>query len=42
VDRMLAGALPPRKRGVVRATHAGLNELDDLRQRDAARRLNRG
>ena len=41
LDRMLAGAMQPRTRGVLRATHRRMNELDDERQRDVARRLNR-
>ena len=40
LDRMLAHALPPHARGVIRATHAEFNRLDDLRALEAARRLN--
>lgn len=40
IDAMLAVARPPVERGVLRATHRVLNELDDLRQSAAARRLN--
>jgi hypothetical protein len=40
LDRMLAGALPARTRGVIRATHKRLNELDDMRQQEIARRIN--
>ena len=40
VDAMLAAARPQVPRGVIRATHRKLNELDDLRQLAAARRLN--
>ena len=40
VDNMLGSARPPVERGVIRATHRKLNELDDLRQLAAARRLN--
>ncbi len=42
VDAMLAAASPQRGRGVLRATHLKLNELDDLRRLAAARRLNTG
>jgi hypothetical protein len=42
VDAMLAAAKPKAGRGVVRATHRKFNELDDLRQLVAARRLNPG
>jgi hypothetical protein len=41
LDQMLAGASVGRVRGVMRATHRRLNELDDERGREAARRLNR-
>ena len=40
VDAMLAAAMPNVERGVLRASHRKLNELDDLRQLAAARRLN--
>jgi hypothetical protein len=39
LDAMLAATRPPIARGVLRATHRKLNELDDLRQLAAARRL---
>ncbi len=42
VDAMLAAARPKVGRGVLRATHRKLNELDDLRHLAAARRLNPG
>ena len=41
LDNMLRGALPARRHGVVRATHSRLNELDDRRQLEAARRIHR-
>jgi hypothetical protein len=40
LDAMLAGALPRRPRGILRATHEALNRLDDARQLEMARRLN--
>ena len=40
LDRMLADAIPRRPRGILRATHAQLNRIDEQRQLDAARRLN--
>lgn len=40
VDAMLAAARPQERRGVLRATHRKLNELDDIRHVAAARRLN--
>jgi len=40
LDAMLAGARPPRPRGVVRGTHALLNRLDDQQSLAAARQLN--
>lgn len=40
LDRMLAAAAPPRPRGVLRASHAEMNRLDDLRALEIARRLN--
>lgn len=40
LDAMLAGTLPRRPRGVLRATHEALNRLDDARQLQMARRLN--
>ena len=40
LDRMLAHAHPPGPRGVLRATHAVLNRLDELRRLEVARRLN--
>ena len=42
VDAMLAAARPQERRGVLRATHLQFNEMDDLRQLTAARRLNAG
>jgi hypothetical protein len=41
LDRMLAGAGIGRPHGVTRATHRIFNEMDDRRQVEAARRLNR-
>ena len=40
LDAMLASAAVPRRHGVVRATHRVLNEMDDQRQLEAARRVN--
>lgn len=40
LDRLLAGTRPQVTRGVLRATHAVLNQLDDDRAAEAARRLN--
>lgn len=40
LDRMLSSAVVPVRRGVVRAPHRVLNELDDQRRLQAARRLN--
>ena len=40
LDQMLAGALPPRPRGVCRGTHADFDKLDESRRIAAARRLN--
>jgi hypothetical protein len=40
LDAMLARASPARPRGVMRATHRRLNEIDDARQLEMARRLN--
>jgi len=42
VDALFSSARQPRLRGVTRATHRRMNELDDLRQLEAARRLNGG
>lgn len=42
VDGMLALARPHVQRGVFRASHRKFNEIDDLRQLEAARRLNGG
>lgn len=42
VDSMLTSARPRRPRGVLRATHSKLNEMDDLRDLAMARRLNPG
>lgn len=40
LDAMLAGTRLPRPRGVTRATHQVMNQLDDALQLQAARRLN--
>ncbi len=40
LDLMLAAAKPAPVRGVIRATHAELNRIDDMRALAAARRLN--
>lgn len=40
LDAMLSSACVRPKRGVTRATHRVLNQLDDRRQVEAARRLN--
>ena len=40
LDAMLAALRPPHPRGVLRATHRRMNELDDQRNLEAARRLN--
>ena len=40
LDAMLAGTRLPRPRGVTRATHQVMNQLDDALQLHAARRLN--
>ena len=40
LDRMLASARASGTRGVIRATHAELNQLDDARALEIARRLN--
>ena len=40
LDAMLARALPPRPRGVIRGTHADFDRLDDARRIEVARRLN--
>jgi len=40
LDAMLGSALPSRPRGVLRARHEVLNQLDDERQTSIARRLN--
>jgi hypothetical protein len=40
LDRMLASATPPQKRGVQRAPHAEFNRLDDLRSLEIAKRIN--
>ncbi len=42
LDAMLASARLPRPRGVIRATHRAMNEMDDRRQLELARRLNTG
>ena len=41
VDAMLASLRIPRQRGVLRATHQVLNDLDDQRNLAVARRLNK-
>ncbi|OGA01687.1 MAG: hypothetical protein A3I00_05670 [Betaproteobacteria bacterium RIFCSPLOWO2_02_FULL_64_12] len=40
LDRLLSAARSSRPRGVVRATHAELNRLDELRALEIARRIN--
>jgi hypothetical protein len=40
LDRMLSAAAAPYPRGVIRATHAELNRIDDARAADIARRIN--
>ncbi len=40
LDAMLAHAMPALPRGVIRASHSVLNQLDDERHLQAARRLN--
>ena len=40
LDRMLAHALPPRPRGVIRATFAEFDRLEELRRIEIARKLN--
>ena len=40
LDAMLAQALPAIPKGVIRAPHRILNQLDDARQLAVARRLN--
>lgn len=42
LDAMLQSARLPRRRGVLRASHKVMNELDDQRQVETARRLNPG
>jgi hypothetical protein len=42
LDRMLAQASPPHRRGVFRGTHADFDKLDAERRAETARRLNRG
>ena len=42
LDAMLASADIPRPRGVTRATHRAMNQMDDQRQVEVARRLNSG
>ena len=41
LDAMLRAPVSRTERGVIRATHRVLNELDDQRALEAARRLNR-
>lgn len=40
LDAMLRSAVPRRPRGVLRASHAALNAMDDQWQLQAARRIN--
>ena len=40
LDAMLRVAQPPVKRGVMRATHAEFNRLDEVRMIETARRIN--
>jgi len=40
LDRLLCAARPSLPRGVLRATHAELNRIDDLRALEIARRIN--
>lgn len=40
LDRMGPALLPPRPRGVTRATHRVFNAMDDARQLEQARLLN--
>jgi hypothetical protein len=40
LDAMLASTRIPRPRGVMRATHRVMNQMDDARQLEAARQLN--
>jgi hypothetical protein len=40
LDSMLRGAMPPIPRGVMRATHAEFNRMDDARMLELARRIN--
>lgn len=40
LDAMLRGAIPPHPRGVYRLTHRAMNEMDDRRMLQAARRIN--
>lgn len=40
LDAMLRSAAPRWPRGVLRATHAQLNAIDDRRHLEAARRIN--
>ena len=40
LGRLLSAAAPPYNRGVLRATHAELNRLDERRAVEVARRLN--
>ena len=41
LDQMWPALLPPRLRGVMRAPHRVFNEIDDQRQLEQARLLNR-
>lgn len=40
LDAMLAATRVPRPQGVTRATHRAMNQADDARQLEMARRLN--
>lgn len=40
LDAMLARTNPPRPRGVTHATHRAMNQADDARMLEMARRLN--
>ncbi|WP_156373579.1 hypothetical protein [Pseudorhodoferax sp. Leaf267] len=40
LDAMLAGLHAARPRGITRATHRTMNQADDARQLEIARRLN--
>lgn len=42
LDAMLVSADIPRPHGIARATHKAMNQMDDQRQLEVARRLNPG